>query len=133
MGRSQQLGWIVLKGKRWYGYYRRSVLDPETEDVRVNIVPVRLGLKSQMTKGAAHAALRDEIARQTGQIGDGRVLRDGRVTFEWFVRNRYFPLRQGDWRPETAREKKAQIESIWLRNSAGSLSTQSTNSNSRRM
>ena len=25
-------------------------------------------------------------------------------------RNRYFPLRQGDWRPETAREKKAQIE-----------------------
>jgi hypothetical protein len=20
MGKSQQLGWIVLKGKRWYGY-----------------------------------------------------------------------------------------------------------------
>jgi integrase len=32
------------------------------------------------------------------------------VTFEWFVRNRYFPLRQGDWRPETAKEKMAQIE-----------------------
>src|ERR1700709_1724125 len=110
MGKSQQLGWIVLKGKRWYGYYRKAVIDPETEDVRVSIVPVRLGLKSQMTKGAAHSALRDEIAKQTGQIGDGRVLKDGSVTFEWFVRNRYFPLRQGDWRPETAREKKAQIE-----------------------
>jgi integrase len=110
MGKSQQLGWIVLKGKRWYGYYRKSVIDPETEGVRVSIVPVRLGLKSQMTKGAAHAALRDEIAKRTGQIGDGRVLKDGSVTFEWFVRNRYFPLRQGDWRPETAREKKAQIE-----------------------
>ena len=35
---------------------------------------------------------------------------DGSVTFEWFVRNRYFPLRQGDWRPETAKEKTAQIE-----------------------
>jgi hypothetical protein len=110
MGKSQQLGWIVLKGKRWYGYYRKSVLDPETEDVRVSIVPVRLGLKSQMTKGAAHSALRDEIAKQIGQIGNGRVQKDGSVTFEWFVRNRYFPLRQGDWRPETAREKKAQIE-----------------------
>ncbi|MBB5059106.1 hypothetical protein HDF16_003829 [Granulicella aggregans] len=63
-----------------------------------------------MTKDEAHAALRDEIAKKTGQIGDGRVLKDGSVTFEWFVRNRYFPLRQGDWRPETAREKKAQIE-----------------------
>ena len=110
MGKSQQLGWIVLKGKRWYGYYRKSVLDPETENVRVNIIPVRLGLKSQMTKGAAHAELRDEIAKQTGKIGDGRVKKDGAVTFEWFVRNRYFPLRQGDWRKETAREKKAQIE-----------------------
>jgi hypothetical protein len=87
MGKSQQLGWIVLKGKRWYGYYRKSVIDPETEDVRVNIVPVLLGLKSQMTKGAAHAALRDEIAKQTGQIGGGRVLKDGSVTFEWFVHN----------------------------------------------
>ena len=110
MAKSQQLGWLVLKGKRWYGDYRKQVLDPETEDVRVSIVPVRLGLKSQMTKGLAHAALRDEIAKQTGQLGDGRILKDGNVTFAWFVRNRYFPLRQGDWRPETAREKKAQIE-----------------------
>ena len=110
MAKSQQLGWLVLKGKRWYGYYRKQVLDPDTEDVRVSIVPVRLGLKSQMTKGTAHAVLRDEIAKQTGQLGDGRILKDGSVTFAWFVRNRYFPLRQGDWRPETAREKKAQIE-----------------------
>ena len=56
MAKSQQLGWLVLKGKRWYGYYRKQVLDPETEDVRVSIVPIRLGLRSQMTKGTAHAA-----------------------------------------------------------------------------
>jgi integrase len=38
------------------------------------------------------------------------VLKDSSVTFKWFVRNRYFPLRKGDWRPETAKEKMAQIE-----------------------
>jgi integrase len=110
MGKSHQSGWIVLRGKRWYGYYRKQVIDPITEDVRVSIVPVRLGLKSQMTKLAAREALRAEIAKQTGKIAEGRILKDGTVTFEWFVRNRYFPLREGDWRPETAREKKAQIE-----------------------
>jgi integrase len=110
MGKSHQSGWIVLRGKRWYGYYRKQVIDPTTEDVRVSIVPVRLGLKAQMTKLAAREALRVEIAKQTGKIADGRTLKDGTVTFEWFVRNRYFSLREGDWRPETAREKKAQIE-----------------------
>jgi integrase len=110
MGKSHQSGWIVLRGKRWYGYYRKQVIDPITEDVRVSIVPVRLGLKSQMTKLVAREALRVEIAKQTGKVADGRILKDGTVTFEWFVRNRYFPLREGDWRPETAREKRAQIE-----------------------
>ena len=64
-----------------------------------------------MTKSGAREALEMEVAKQTGQLADGRILKDGFVTFEWFVRNRYFPLRQGDWRPETAKEKTAQIES----------------------
>jgi hypothetical protein len=52
-----------------------------------------------------------EVAKQTGQnLGGGRLLKDSSTTFEWFVRNRYFPLRQGYWRPETAKEKMAQIE-----------------------
>lgn len=110
MGKSHQTGSIVLRGKRWYGYYRKEVIDPITEDGRVVRIVVRLGLKSQMTKPGAREALRAEIAKQTGKIPDGRILKDGTVTFEWFVRNRYLPLRRGDWRPETAREKAAQIE-----------------------
>ncbi|MEG9436518.1 hypothetical protein JAO29_10135 [Edaphobacter sp. HDX4] len=51
-------GWIVLRGKRWYGYYRRQVIHPTTGDVRVRIVPIRLGLKSQMTKLAGERAAR---------------------------------------------------------------------------
>jgi hypothetical protein len=99
-----------IEAKAWYGFYRREVIDPTTEDARSVRVCVRLGLKSQMTKVEARDALKAEIAKQTGQLADGRVRKDGSVTFEWFVRNRYFSLRQGDWRPETAKEKTAQIE-----------------------
>jgi len=110
MGISHQTGSIVQRGKAWYGFYRKEVIDATTEDVRPVRVCVRLGLKSQMTKLKARDALKAEIAKQTNQLADGRILKDGTVTFEWFVRNRYFPLRQGDWRPETAKEKTAQIE-----------------------
>jgi len=109
MGASNQEGSILLRGKRWYGFYRKDVIDPETEASRSVRICVRLGLKTEMTKAAARESLRGEIAKQTGQLPDGRLLKDA-VTFEWFIRNRYFPLRQGDWRPETAKEKTAQIE-----------------------
>lgn len=85
-----------------------------------------LGLRTHVTKSAAREALRMEVARQTGQnlAGGGRLLKDGATTFEWFVRNRYFPLRQGDWRPETAKEKMAPIE-IDLIGKFGSLPLES--------
>ncbi|HEX4006011.1 MAG TPA: tyrosine-type recombinase/integrase, partial [Acidobacteriaceae bacterium] len=103
--------WVVLRGKRWYGYFRKRTLDPTTNEEQEDTVCILLELKSRMTKAEARDALRLEIARQTGQdLGPGRVLKDGSTTFEWFVRNRYFPLRKGDWRPETAKEKMAQIE-----------------------
>jgi hypothetical protein len=51
-----------------------------------------------------------EVAKQRGQNIDGRVPKDSSTPFEWFVRNRYFFLRQGDWRPETAKEKMSKIE-----------------------
>jgi len=64
----------------------------------------------KMTKSEARDTLRTEIAKRTGQNLADRVLKDSSVTFEWFVHNRYFPLRKVDWRPETAKEKMAQIE-----------------------
>lgn len=110
MGKSHQAGWVVLRGKRWYGYFRKRVLNPVTNEEQEDTVCVLLKLKSEMTRAEARDALRAEVIRQTGQNLGGRVLKDGSVTFEWFVRNRYFPLRQGDWRPQTAIEKMAQIE-----------------------
>jgi hypothetical protein len=102
MGKSRQTGWVSLRGKYWYGYFRETILDPETNEERVKKVPVKLGLKSQMNKLGAREALRAEVAKRTGQNPAGKVLKDSAVTFEWFVRNRYFPVRKGDWRPETA-------------------------------
>ena len=53
MGKSHQSGWVVLRGKKWYGYYRRTVLDPITNERKADVVSVILGPKSQLTKGEA--------------------------------------------------------------------------------
>jgi hypothetical protein len=49
MGKSHQRGWVVLRGKKWYGYHRRTVLDPTNNEERVETLTVILGQKSQMT------------------------------------------------------------------------------------
>jgi integrase len=63
-----------------------------------------------MTKLRAREALRTEIVKRNGQVPEGRVLKDRSITFGWFVHNRYFPIRKGDWRPQTAVTKMDQIE-----------------------
>ena len=37
-------------------------------------------------------------------------MKDGSITFGWFVRNRYLPLREANWNPETAKVKEIQIQ-----------------------
>jgi integrase len=111
MGKSHQAGWVVLRGKRWYGYFRKRVLNPTTNEEEAKLVCIPLDLKTNMTKSEARNALRAEVTKQTSQnLVSRRVLKDSSTTFGWFVRNRYFPLREGDWRPETAKVKKIQIE-----------------------
>ena len=75
MGKTHQAGWVPLRGKMWYGYFRRRVLDPTTEENRVDIVCIQLGTKSKLTKSGARDALRMEVAKQTGQNVGGRVLK----------------------------------------------------------
>jgi hypothetical protein len=38
MGKSHQRGWVVERGKKWYGYYRRIVPDPTTNERKTFIV-----------------------------------------------------------------------------------------------
>jgi integrase len=116
MGTSHQRGWICLRGKRWYGYFRRPVLDPSTSTTRLAATPIALGLKSEMTKTEAREKLRSEIVRLTGQADEDGTIKNGTVTFGWFVRNRYLPLKEADWRDETAKIKKHLIQADLMDN-----------------
>ena len=110
MGKSHQRGWVVLRGRKWYGYYRRTVLDPITNEQKVDIIPIVLGPKSELTKFQARERLEQEVTKQTGMNSGSRVMNDGSVTFGWFVRNRFFPLKEANWKPETAKVKKLIIQ-----------------------
>ena len=84
MGKSHQAGWVSLRGKQWFGYFRERVLDPETGEERVKKICVKLALKSKMTKLEARDALRAEVSKRTGQnLGEiGRASCRERV-FNW--------------------------------------------------
>ncbi|HET9183743.1 MAG TPA: tyrosine-type recombinase/integrase [Candidatus Angelobacter sp.] len=111
MGKSYQKGYVALRGQKWYGYFRKTVLDPATEDERHVRVAVILGQKSQMTRSEAREALEREITKKLGQAGNGaKVMNHGSVTFDWFVRNRYLPLKEANWKEETAKVKRHIIQ-----------------------
>ena len=111
MGSTHQRGYVMPRGKQWYGYYRREVNDPATNEVKTVRVPIILGLKSQMTKTEAREALQREITKQLGQPGSPtRVMNDGSVTLGWFVNNRFIPLKEAVWKEETAKTKKLLIQ-----------------------
>lgn len=105
MGTSYQKGWVEIRGKKWYGFYRRTILDPETNAPKTIKTLVILGLRAQMTKSEAREKLAQEITRTSGQITEDGLVKNGAVTFGWFVRNRYLPLKEADWREETAKVK----------------------------
>src|ERR1700731_1892780 len=106
MGTSYQKGWVNPRGKKRYGYFRRTIVDPSTHETKTVTVPVILGLRSEITKTKAREILAREIAQQQGQITEDGTVKSGAVTFGWFVRNRYLPLKEADWREETAKVKK---------------------------
>lgn len=110
MGKSHQKGWVSVRGKKWYGYFRRTILDPETNQPKTASIPIALGSKSEMTKTQAREKLESEIVKLTGQTIEDGTVKNGTVTFGWFVRNRYLPLKEADWRPETAKIKKYLIQ-----------------------
>jgi integrase len=110
MGKSHQKGWVVARGKKWYGYFRRDVIDPVSSEPKSTIVPVVLGLKSQLTKFEARESLEREITKQNGHTPSGRAVNNSSVTFGWFVRNRFLPLKESSWKEETAKVKTLLIQ-----------------------
>jgi integrase len=108
-------GYLRPRGKKWYGYIRIIVKDSETGERVTDRISVILGERAGMTKKQAREALAREGAKRKGWFtANASVLNDSRVTFDWFVRNRYIPLKKGDWKEETAKNKIALIESDLL-------------------
>jgi hypothetical protein len=61
MGTSYQKGWVEVRGKKWYGFYRRAILDPETNAPKIVRTTVILGLRSEFTKTQAREKLAKTI------------------------------------------------------------------------
>src|SRR3981081_3897019 len=109
-----QKGRVYEKGKRikkWYGQCRLYMRDREGKEVE-NTRKVVLGLKSELRKYEAEEKLQAIIRKKNGRIGQAApVLRsDDSVTFDWFVREKYLPIRRGRWRPATREKTEYEIK-----------------------
>ena len=109
-----QKGRVYEKGKRikkWYGQFRLYMRDREGKEVE-NTRKVVLGLKSELRKYEAEEKLQAIIRKKNGRIGQAApVLQsDDSVTFDWFVREKYLPIRRGRWRPATREKTEYEIK-----------------------
>jgi integrase len=108
-----QKGTVYLKGtreKKWYGKFRVYLQDQdgkESEKTR----KVVIGPKAKMRKFEAEARLQEIIRQNNGGMLEGgtELAFDDSVTFDWFVENRYFPMREGRWRPATKKTTEFEI------------------------
>jgi hypothetical protein len=111
MGTSYQKGWVRLRGKKWYGYFRRTEIDPSTNEPKPAAAQMILGFKSEMSKSQAREKLEGELVKLGKQLLNGdKSMVNGAVTFGGFVLHRYLPLKEADWRDETAKVKKHIIQ-----------------------
>jgi len=114
MGVSYQKGWVRPRGRKWHGCFRRSELDSATNETKLVTHSFVLGLRTEMSKSQAREKLEDEIAKLGGRATGDQAAVNGSATFAWFVKNRYLPLKEGDWREETAKIKKYLIRQTSL-------------------
>jgi integrase len=98
------------RGKKWYGQFRLYVRDREGKEVE-KTRKVVLGLKTEFRKHEAEERLRDIIRKENGKIGSSvpSAQPDDTVTFDWFVKERYLPIRRGRWRPATREKTEHEI------------------------
>ena len=92
-----QRGYVseVGKGtKKWAGHYHVYILDENGREQRRKKYVI-LGLKSQMRKWEAEDKLFTLIAKETGT---GTPRPDPEVTFGWFWKFRYLPLKESRWK-----------------------------------
>ncbi len=108
-----QKGRVFEKGKRikkWYGQFRVYRTDREGKEVE-RTRKVVLGLKSELRKYEAEERLEGIVRRENGKVGSAVAARqtDDAVTFDWFVEEKYLPMRRGQWRRATRDKTEFEI------------------------
>lgn len=91
--------------KKWYGKYLIYGRDADGKEVRkyrnVAICP-----KAGNPKWKAEQLLREKILKECGMLAEMPAIpSDDSVTFRWFVKERYIPMRQGKWSPAYRKTK----------------------------
>jgi hypothetical protein len=113
MAMKYQKGTVYPSGKKvkmWYGKYLIYGQDSSGKEVRkhrnVPICP-----KAGNPKWKAEQLLREMILKECGILAEmPSVQQDESVTFRWFVKERYIPMRQGKWSPAYKQTNTDQIE-----------------------
>jgi integrase len=107
-----QKGTVYLQGtreKKWYGKFRVYMRDRDGKEVE-KTRKVVLGAKSELRKWEAEKKLQEFIRRENGDRKSAPISQaDDTVTFDWFVAERYLPMRRGQWRPATRQKTEFEI------------------------
>ncbi len=108
-----QKGRVFEKGKRikkWYGQFRVYRVDREGKEVE-RTRKVVLGLKSELRKYQAEEKLEEIVRRENGKAGSAVSVSqaDDAVTFGWFVKEKYLPIKRGRWRRATRDKTEFEI------------------------
>jgi len=97
-----QKGTVYPSGKRvktWYGKYLVYRRDQQGKEVCKHRC-VKICPKANTPKWKAEQMLQEIILKETKGVGPTPTLPpDDSVTFRWFVKERYIPMRRGSWSP----------------------------------
>jgi len=115
MAHRGQRGTVFVTGsrtKQWAGRFRVYFRDAASGDEKFTQKSVSLGKKSELTKFQAQERLRAIIERETSERKKAPL--DPRVTFRWYVENRYLVNHRSTWRPATLHSTTAELRSYIL-------------------
>jgi integrase len=114
-----QKGTVYLQGireKKWYGKFRVYLKGRNGEEVE-RTRKVVLGKKSDLRKWEAEEKLQTIVQEKNGRgISSFVPKADDSVTFGWFVKEKYIPMRRGRWRLATQQKTKFEIGKYLVEN-----------------
>jgi integrase len=114
-----QKGTVYLQGareKKWYGKFRVYLKGRNGEEVE-RTRKVVLGKRSDLRKWEAQEKLQTIVQEENGKgISSFVPKADDSVTFGWFVKEKYIPMRRGRWRPATQQKTEFEIGKYLVEN-----------------